>query len=263
MRLIVLRPPRKWEETREICGRKGVEPVLVPLLHVAEGESTELSGFLEAVLDHRADWVVFTGATGVQAVLDHAAARGRDRSLVTALDRGNVAAIGARTEQALAAAGIRGAVVPDRTDSHGLVEALTEAGVEGAHVEIPRSDRGSGVLREGLEQAGAETIHEFAAYTLTTAEEEDVLGDAVTMLRAGEIDGVLFTSALTAETFFELGADLDVTAADLKDVVVGAMGEPTAKALRAMGVEPDAIPRQARLEDLIDAVKEKAGRGPS
>lgn len=262
MRFVILRPPEKWEETRQICGRKGVEPVLVPLLHITEGESGELSSFVDAVLDGRADWVVFTGATGVQAVLDHAAAKGKDRSLVTAINQGEVAAIGPRTEQALAAAGVWVTLVPERTDSRGLVEALAAAGVEGAHVEIPRSDRGSEVLREGLAEAGAASIHEFAAYTLTTAEDGDVLADAVTMIREGEVDGILFTSALTATTFFELGGELDVTGADLKDVVVGAMGEPTAKALRAHGVEPDATPDRARLGDLIDAVGEKAGRGP-
>lgn len=263
MRLVILRPPEKWEETREICGRKGVEPVLVPLLHISQGESGELSSFVDAVLEGRADWVVFTGATGVQAVLDHAASQGKDRSLVTAINRVEVAAIGPRTEQALAAAGVRVTLVPDRTDSQGLVDALTDAGIRDAHIEIPRSDRGSEVLREGLTGAGAASVHEFPAYTLTTAEDEDVLADAVTMIRQGEVDGIVFTSALTAATFFELGSELDVTAADLKDVVVGAMGEPTAKALRAHGVEPDAVPDQARLGDLIDAVEEKAGRGPA
>lgn len=259
VRLVVLRPRDKWEETRRVCAERGVEPVLVPLLTVRGGESKALDAFLDAVLKGRADWVVFTGASGVQAVLDHAAERAKDRSLVTALERARVAAIGDRTERALGAAGVRAALVPDRTDSGGLLSALIEAGVEGAHVELPRSDRGTDVLREGLEKAGAATVHEFAAYSLGVAEDARVLTDALEMLQSGEAEGILFTSALTVETFFQLAEDLDFGPADLKGTVVGAMGHPTAKALRAFGVEPGVVPDRADLGLLLDGVVERLG----
>lgn len=259
MRLVILRPPGKWDETRRACAKRGIEPVLVPLLHIREGYSTDLDDFAGALREDRAGWVVFTGASGVQAVLDHAAERGLDRSLVTGLNRTKVAAIGPRTERALANAGVEVALVPDRTDSRGLVDALVESGVDGAHVELPRSDRGSDVLREGLEDAGA-TVHEFAAYTLTVAEDESVLADAVRQLREGEAAGILFTSALTAATFFDLAHRLEFGPEDLKEVVVGAMGEPSAKALRAQGIEPDVVPGEASLGLLLDAVRDRIDR---
>lgn len=260
VRLVILRPPDKWDETRRVCAERGVEPVLVPLLHLREGRSTDLEAFSEALREDRAGWVVFTGASGVQAVLDHAAERGLDRSLVTALNRTRVAAIGPRTERALANAGVGVALVPDRTDSQGLVDALVEAGVDGVHVELPRSDRGSDVLREGLQEAGA-TVHEFAAYTLTVAEDESVLADAVRQLREGEAAAIAFTSALTAATFFDLAHRLDFGPEDLKEVVVAAMGEPTAKALRAQGIDPDVVPDRADLGLLVEGVQEKVGGG--
>ena len=165
---------------------------------------------------------------------------------------GRLCAIGAATADALAAAGYGVDIVPDTYSSVGLVERL-EGEVDGARVEVARSDHGSPVLLDGLTAAGA-YVHETVLYRLTRPPEAGVSAERAA---AGELDGALFSSSLTVEHFLEAAEHRDVREAALAGLdaaVVGAIGEPTAETARDAGIDVAVVPDDADFEALARAV---------
>jgi uroporphyrinogen-III synthase len=211
----------------------GVEPVGDPMLEVDPAGVAPRED---------ADYVVLTSPTAAGLVAD----AGWTPGDVT------VCAIGESTAAALRDAGYAVDVVPEEYSSSGLVAALDGA-VDGARVEVARSDHGSAVLLDGLEDAGA-YLHETVLYRLVRPSGS---GRSVELAAEGDLDGALFTSSLTVEHFLDAAEDRGVyeeTIAGLEDAVVGAIGRPTAETAADGGIEVDVIPDAADVERLARAV---------
>jgi uroporphyrinogen-III synthase len=213
----------------------GAEPLADPLLEI-EPTGARPRG--------DADSVVLTSKTGAELVGD------------AGWDPGEAAvcAIGATTAAALEAAGYPVDVVPEEFTSAGLVERLRDE-VDGARVEVARSDHGSAVLLDGLEEAGA-YVHETVLYRLARA---SGAGAAVEAAIAGDLDAALFTSSLTVEHFLAIAAERgerEAALAGLADAVVGAIGEPTAETAADAGLAVDVVAETAAFEALAAAALE-------
>lgn len=169
---------------------------------------------------------------------------------------GTVCAIGDRTARALREAGYDADLVPEEFSSTGLVRALAGR-VAGARVEVARSDHGSPVLTEGLNDAGA-YVHETVLYELVRPP-----GSGVSAERAasGELEGALFTSSLTVSHFLDAAAERGLREAaidGLSTATVGAIGEPTRETAEREGITVDVVPEVADFETLACAVVERA-----
>jgi uroporphyrinogen-III synthase len=213
----------------------GVEPIADPMLAVdPTGEHPRTD----------AEFTVLTSKTGVELVDD-----------ADWVPTGQLCAIGAATAHSLREHGYGVDVVPETYSSAGLVDALREA-VDGARVEVARSDHGSDVLLDGLVDAGA-YVHETVLYRLTRPAGAGVSVEAAVR---GELDGALFSSSLTVEHFLECAEELELRAAavaGLNDAVVGAIGQPTADRAAELGVEVDVVPDEADFETLSRVVVER------
>lgn len=221
----------------ELLRSLGATPVADPMLAVAP---------TGAVPRTDADYVVFTSKTGVELVAD--AGWNSDAT---------VCAIGASTADALRAAGYTVDVVPEEFSSAGLVAALRDA-VSGKCIEIARSDHGSRVLIDGLNDAGA-YVHETVLYELTRPK-----GSGVSAERAadGELDAALFTSSLTVEHFLEAATIRGIrggAVAGLNDAVVGCIGEPTRETAVRAGIDVEVVPDEADFAELARAVVTRLG----
>lgn len=163
-----------------------------------------------------------------------------------------VAAIGPRTATALTDIGIDVDHVPDRYESSGLVECL-EPNARGQRIEVARSDHGSETLLTGLHDAGA-YVHETVLYRL---ERPADAGTSVEALGAGTLDALAFSSSLTVRHFMALAQDRldDATRRSaLDEVVVGAIGQPTATTARDHGLAVDVIAPEATFDALARAI---------
>lgn len=215
-----------------IVRRLGAEPISDPMLTVEPTGETPRED---------CEFTVLTSKTGVELAAD----AGWDPS-------GDVVAIGAATADAFESAGYPVDWVPETFSSAGLVEELGEA-VPGKRVEVARSDHGSPVLTEGLNDAGA-YVHETVLYRLVRPEGA---GESVELAAAGELDGVCFTSSLTVEHFLDAAADRGVRTLAIEGVnraVVGTIGEPTRETAEANGISVDVVPETAEFEALAEAV---------
>jgi len=191
-----------------------------------------------------ADYTILTSKTGVEL----AAEGGWDPDGTT------VCAIGRSTADALERAGYAVDVVPEELSSRGLVDRLAGE-IDGARIEVARSDHGSAVLLDGLEAAGA-YCHETVLYRLVRPESA---GESVERAADGTLTAALFTSSLTVEHFVEAARERDLEAdavAGLNDAVVGAIGMPTKETAENLDIDVDVVPSEADFEQLAEAAVE-------
>lgn len=224
------------EEAVSLLESLGVEPVPDPMLAIEPTGSVPRTD---------ADIAILTSTTGVDLVAD----AGWDPG------DGRLAVIGPKTAAAARDAGFSVDVVPEEYTSEGLVAELAGS-VDGARVEVARSDHGSPALLDGLEAAGA-YAHETVLYRLVRP---DGAGDSVDRLLAGDLDAALFTSSLTVEHFLDVAADRDASDAvldALADVTVGCIGPPTRETAEVAGIDVDVVPDEATFDALARAVVDR------
>lgn len=193
-----------------------------------------------------ADFTVLTSKTGAEL------AEGEDWDAQTT----TVCAIGDPTADALRTAGYAVDVVPAEFSSGGLVSTL-EGSVDGARVEVARSDHGSDVLTDGLNDAGA-YVHETVLYRLTRP---DGAGESAERAAAGELDAALFTSSMTVENFLAAAAERGVredALAGLNEAAIGTIGDPTRETATTHGIDVDVVPERADFESLARATLDAA-----
>jgi len=243
LRVAAFRPADdRLDSAVELLESLGADPVPDPMLAVEP--ATEGDDPVTPRTD--ADFVVLTSKTGVEL----AAETGWDPGEAT------VCAIGRSTAEALHGAGYGVDVIPAEYSSTGLVEALADA-VDGAKVEVARSDHGSAVLTDGLEAAGA-YVHETVLYRLVRPAGS---GESVELAASGDLDAALFTSSLTVEHFLDAAAERGVREAaidGLNTATVGAIGEPTRETVEDAGISVDVVPEQADFEALACQAVEAA-----
>lgn len=214
----------------------GADPVPDPLLAVSE-----TGGYPR----RDADYLVLTSPTGADII-----EKGEWEP-----NEATVCAIGQATADALEAIGLPVDVVPEEYSSDGLVSRL-EHEVDGARVEIARSDHGSDRLIDGLEAAGA-YVHETVLYELVRPQGA---GTSTMLAAEGDLDAALFTSSLTVQHFLEAAEDrgiAEATVDGLAESVVGVIGEPTRETARQAGLTVDVVPARADFAMLARDVMEQ------
>ncbi|WP_434530338.1 uroporphyrinogen-III synthase [Haloarcula sp. NS06] len=251
LRVAAFRPDdERLNDAVELIESLGADPVPDPMLAIEPATADDADGDRDDRLvtpRTDADYVVLTSKTGVEL----AAEAGWDPGEAT------VCAIGESTAEALHEAGYDVDIIPAEYSSTGLVETLSGA-VAGTRVEVARSDHGSAVLTDGLENAGA-YVHETVLYRLIRPPES---GESAELAASGDLDAALFTSSLTVEHFLDAAADRGARGAaidGLNEATVGAIGQPTRETAEDAGISVDVVPDQADFEALAcDAVEAAA-----
>ena len=213
MRLLVTRPEPEAEETAARLRSLGHEVLVQPLLDIA---------FVEPPADApKPTAIVVTSRNGVRALGQWpAAADWLDRPVFTT---------GAATAEAARAAGFA-----DVRSGGGDVAALTKRILaelpvnRGQILYVAARDR-AGRLAEDLGARGYH-VRTVEAYRAMRVAHLDAATDAA--LRAGIIDGALFFSRRTAETFADL-VNAAGLAAPAKRIVFYALSEAVAEPLRS------------------------------
>ncbi|MFC7044043.1 uroporphyrinogen-III synthase [Halobacteriaceae archaeon GCM10025711] len=237
--LAVFRPDdERLDRAVALLDDLGVDAVGDPMLAVRE---------TDRVPRDDADYALLTSRTGVELAAD----AGWDPGAAA------VCAIGPRTAGVLEDHGYAVDLVPDEYTSEGLVDALRDA-VDGARVEVARSDHGAQVLLDGLNDAGA-YVHETVLYDLVRPAGA---GDSAERAARGDLDGALFTSSMTAEHFVAAARERGVLEGALDGLdrgVVGAIGAPTRETAESLGITVDVVPEDATFEALARAVVARLG----
>ncbi len=247
-RVVVTRARAQASSLRALLEHQGAEVLEVPTIAVTDPADGGATLRRTAARLGRADWVVLTSTNGVARLVAALTAEGLD---ARAFGGARVAAIGPGTAAALADAGIRADLVPERFVAESLLEAFPAAPPGGGTVVLVRAAVARDTLPEGLSELGWQ-VQVVDAYATIAAP----AGDAE---RAGlaTADVVTFTASSTVDRFVEafgVGA---------VPPVVACIGPVTAATARRHGLRVDVEAAVHTMDGLVDALTTWARGGAS
>jgi uroporphyrinogen-III synthase len=256
--IAITRPVGEGEETSKLVLRLGWTPFIVHSVELKPlSRSSILKEFSRVIGEGPIAWLVFMSSTGVDAFFDML--KSQSNSFPSGADQPRIIAVGPMTSEALIRHGVKGAVVPEKYSSSGIVEYFSKFELKGQRVVLVRSSAADNHLSIALTSRGA-VVETIIIYRSTIpANVESVLG-FLTGLERGRFQAVLFTSAASASNLFSIAERENPRSyliRLLKSTLVGAIGPATAERLRELGIDPS-VPRRYLIEDAIEELVRKA-----
>jgi uroporphyrinogen-III synthase len=269
-RVLVTRAAHQASKLSDALRDLGAEPVEVPVLEIRPPASfAALDEALRGLAGY--DWLIFTSANAVRALVERSAALGISFSKTP-----QVAAVGEATASTARDAGFAVALVPEKYIAESLIEELLEHGgnvsghdfshaeegrtkaralapaknLSGQRVLLARAEIARDVIPGALRTAGAQ-VDVVDAYRNVLPE------NAPEALRAaldGHIDAVTFTSS-SSVTHLKEAAEKAGIAFPFAGVPAISIGPITSKTLREQGWEPAAEAQRASTEGLVEAAE--------
>jgi uroporphyrinogen III methyltransferase/synthase len=245
-RVLVTRPRGQSGALVQRLVELGAAPCVLPAVEITAPENW---GPVDAALRglQQYQWLVFTSANGVEALLDRLPALGLD---LRALGGVKLAAIGPKTAAALAARGLTPDLVPARYQSEDLAAELKKVIAPGDRVLLARADRGRELLHDEL--ASHCQVEQLAVYRQVDAVELDE--SVLERLRGGELDWITLTSANIARSL--LGRLDAPTWARIHQgqLKLATISPVTSAAVRALGLPVAAEAATATIEGVLEAL---------
>jgi uroporphyrinogen-III synthase len=155
-----------------------------PLIRIQPpSDATPLNDALKRVEEY--DWLVLTSANAARAVIERVEIPTGTR----------IACVGDAPAAIVRESGLTVSLIPKRTTSKGLLEALVEHGLKGVRVLWPRSELAPQTLKRGLQTHGAE-VDDPVAYR--NAPDPGGMERLQKWLAQGAVNAVAFASASAA-----------------------------------------------------------------
>ena len=239
-KVLVTRSRDQASELSELLRQYGAEPIEFPVIKISPPESfDELDSALERI--EKYDWLLFTSANGVRAVMDRLRELGRD---VRWLKGPKIGAIGPKTAEALQCLGVRVDFVPREFVAEAVVREFPDD-PRAKRILIPRAKEAREVIPEKLRELGAD-VDVVTSYK-TEAKESDV-ARVRELLDSGEIDIITFTSSSTVKMFAERIPKVP------ENVIIACIGPITAETAESLGLKPDVVAEEYTIEGLVEAL---------
>ncbi len=251
-RILITRALRQAHGFARKIMQLGGEPVCLPAIALVPPEDyAPLDDALARLPEY--DWVVFTSANGVNFFMQ----RLQELKIDIRKLRGEIAAIGPATAEAVSRFGLQVAYRPGEYRAEALLEGLGGMIPAGRRVLLPRAAEAREVLPEGLRSQGIRvevvpvyrTVPAGAGYKAVVRE---LLGD-------GRIHIITFTSSSSVRNFASLFADEDMNRL-LERSRVACIGPVTAGTARSLGMRVDIVAREYTVDGLLKSIAGEAGR---
>ncbi len=191
-KVLVTRPAQQAADLGDLLEDAGAEVLLQPAIEVREPPDWAPVDAALSRLD-QFDWLVFSSANGVNALLQRLESIGRD---LRALGSIRLAAIGPATVDALNAYHLRVDRQPERFQAEDLADVLA-AEAQGKHFLLARASRGREVLAQRLLAAGGK-VTQVVAYESVDVSTPDT--DLAAAMHQGEIHWTTVTSSAIARS---------------------------------------------------------------
>ncbi len=239
------RPREQAKDLVHSLEELGAECLLYPTIRIIPPQSYERLDHALANLSSY-QWVVFTSANGVRAVLERMKALHRDPRELLAME---IAAIGPATREALEEQGIRVTLSPKEYRAEGLVEAFSNYDLRGKRILLPRAEEARDLLPRELEKLGAKVDVVPAYRTVPDMENGEAIRE---LLNKGVVNAITFTSPSTVRNFLVMVGEGGIDA--LSRVFVACIGPVTAEAAKNLGIRVDAVAQEYTSEGLVRAL---------
>jgi len=245
--VLVTRTPGQAGEFSKLLRERGAAVVEIPTIEIvpplswvdADRAIGRLPGY---------DWLILTSTNAVEWFFRRVRERRGDLSCLAGV---RVCAIGPKTRATIEAAGLAVEFQPSVYRAEGLINEAGEGAWRGKRVLFPRAAEGRDVIPDEMRRIGAELDLVTVYRTVPSPAGREELSS---LLAAGTLDAVTFTSGSTVTSFVSL---LDPGQIKLiaGRVVVACIGPVTADAARKAGLPVDALALEATIPGLADALE--------
>ncbi len=247
-RVVITRAASQSSELFEKLTKRGAIPISLPLVSFAAPE--DYAPLDAALLEwEQFDWVLFTSANAVHAVVARRGDLGRNLNPAGKVPR--VAAVGPATQEEAERAGLSVAYLARTHLGVALAEELGER-LRAQRVFLPRSDRANPDLPAALQLLGAKVTEVIAYRTLPPSDTDQ---SRVKQAVRGQANAVLFFSPTAVHNFAELAGreELGLLQSNLALVAIGPV---TAGALRESGVQRMVVAADTTAAAVVDALED-------
>ncbi|MBS0210847.1 MAG: uroporphyrinogen-III C-methyltransferase [Planctomycetes bacterium] len=238
--VLVTRPIEQSDATAHALAELGANVLVQPAIAITEpADWRPVDAALQKIQQY--DWLVFSSANGVRAVMSRLAHLGHDARRLGPVQ---LAAIGPATAAALAEYHLHTDLEPGEYRAEALAEALVPEAA-GRRFLLARASRGREVLAEMLRAAGA-IVDQVIVYQSADVREPDAeIGAA---LDAGRIDWVTVTSSAIARSLSAMFGPR------LVQTKLASISPLTSATLREVGLSPAVEAASYTTAGLIDAI---------
>jgi uroporphyrinogen-III synthase len=254
-RILVTRARSQAHDLQTLLRRHGATALAYPCIAFQLQRSAELDRALYDAASGCFDWIVFTSANAVQAVVQ------RLRQLALAADslRGApLAVVGPATRRAVQRGlGLDVQTMPDEYLDQALVAAL--GAVSGQQILVLQAERGSAKLTQQL------TAHGANVRGVATCETRLGSGGVhlSTLLTNRQLDGITLTSPSIVRNFVQRLALEQADRRALDPVCLACIGPTTAQAARELGLPVTVVPSEYTIDGLVAALEQHFAERPA
>jgi uroporphyrinogen-III synthase len=243
-RVLVTRAAHQAGKLSDELRALGAEVVEVPVLEIrppADFGPLDLAIYQLAAYD----WLIFTSANTVRAVVD----RARELGVGFAANHAKVAAVGEATAASLSKAGLHVHFIPESYVAESLVEGFPDE-VRGKRVLLARAAIARDVIPDALRGRG---VHIDVVDAYRNMMPEDAPVQLVRALE-GPVDAATFTSSSTVKHLAQAALEAGI-AFPLAGVKAVSIGPITSETLREFGWEPTVEAAPHDVPGLVAAVE--------
>jgi uroporphyrinogen-III synthase len=264
-KVIAILETRTGEHLAELITRRGGVPMLAPALE--EVPDVDLQDVRDLLDQWRIDpfkICIFQTGVGTRALFSATDSAGLTENLQELLAASLVAVRGPKPVGELNARQIRidiRAQSPFTTDM--VLAALSGLAVEGSRILVQRYGAPNQSLAKGLEARGA-SVREIATYRWALPADIQPLVEFLGALARGEVDAVVFTSAVQMHNLHAVAEKTGVAAqlaTQLNRTLIASIGPVSSRTLRQYGVSPRLEADPPKLGPLMTALEAALSAG--
>jgi len=256
---------RMADELARLIERHGGTPITAPSVReVPLEDHADVRTFADRLIAGQIDIVILLTGVGTRMVIRTAELTHPRDELISALGKVATVARGSKSVAALRELGLSPTVaVGEPSTWHEVVAALDEhIPVAGRTVAVQEYGRTNDALAAALEEREAR-VERVVVYRWALPEDTGPLAQAVDDIAGGNVDIVLFTSAIQIKHLLQIAEDggrLDSVREGFKRVLIASIGTMCTEALHAAALPPDLEPDRPRMGFLLS---ELARWGPA
>ncbi len=258
-RVLAFVEARMPEEMASLVRRHGGVPYPAPVLQeVYLKDSPEVRQLVDDVCGGGVDVAVLLTGVGTRALIETAAAMGREDEFLQSLDRLTVVARSPKPARVLRQHKIHIDVMPPEPfTSEDLVESIGGLDLAGSRVAVQKYGGPSSLLRQNLLERGAQ-LREVTLYTWGLPEDRTPVVKLIDDLAQSKVAALLFTSQPQVPNLLtiagEAGKESQLRDSLAGPVAVASVGPVCSRKLRESGIEVDVEPDHPHMGNLVLAV---------
>jgi len=271
--VVGLRKGLNWFEDKPLLGKKiivtrareqasdfltkllelGVHCVEFPTIEIVPPDNWEpLDKAIEDLPNY--DWLLFTSVNSVKYFFKRVYENGKDTRCLKNI---KVGAVGPKTAEAVRENGVIPDLIPEEYKAESVADSFRNFNTENIKVLLPKASKARKTLPDELKKMGAD-IDEVTVYH--TIMPEGKTDEVKSMLEAGDIDMVTFTSSSTVTNFINIfGPDSEKIKSYLKDVDIASIGPITSDTAKKNGLKITVEAKDYTIDGLIEAILEYYG----